>query len=381
MASVHRTNLGTTNVSYDDITTAPTRLFSGQKYTDDYVGYKTIQYRAQHQGGRVYTIEINTNYLEYIDLSKAYITYEFSLKNKGGQVAKHDQIYVVPDIGNAIWDSVSVRINNAEVTDLTMDKVGYQEYIKGLLNLSRAGFYSQCLPRMFLLDGSGFYENETEGFRNYGMHYTVNAEKKYEYEKDANGKLTDEIAGYARGNMTNDDKAKYIMVRHRMCTETDTFQVTTPLPSHLFGIQKALPPNMNIVFTFHPAHPNFYLLSKYKNVNAGLSALEIVNMKLTVGLMELDQRIRLAHEKAFLDRRICMIPFTKLSVRESEFPSGLSRFNWIPFRGICPKVVIAVIMKTLNYRGRLSHSPYVFENCDVQFASLKIGNNLWIALH
>ena len=377
--SLFRPNIGTTQTTVDDLSTPSTQIFAGRRYTKDYEGYKQVSFRAQPEGGGIYSIEVNTNKFEYIDFTHAYMVYTLKLKNGGGQTAKYDQIFVVPDVGNGLWETVQVKISDREVPELTVNKVGYTEYVKGLINTDPNTYYSQQYPRMFIRDEPGLYD-DPEKFKDFGMTYTKDEDtKKYKLVTDRlGGEEVNLPEGYTRGTMTEDDLQLGIWRRHALCTDEEHFQVVTPVPSHLYGAQRDLPPGMSLRFIFHPQNPNFYLLTLDPDVNLPYDltqAVEIVDMKMSLGITEVNPIIRLSHEKTFLANHVAQIPFTQVVMYDKEFPVGSSRLCWTPFRGYCPKQVHVAMVDSDNFRGRLTHSPYIFHHFDARNVALRLGHS------
>lgn len=359
---------GSANKTIRDLTTSKLRLFEAPGYTDDYIDYKQVAYKGVESGGGQWTVGVHTGNDEYLDLSSAYMVYNFKLVNKGGQKALFDQIFVIPDIGNGFWDRVSLKINNKEVPELTNMKNGYTEYIKGLLTYTYGNYLSKQIPRLFILDPINTYDISEPTFKDWVKYkYTIGSDHKYEIKAPA---TTPE--GFTDDRAPDDHKLSF-WLRHHQSTQYDTFQIVTPLPSHLYGINKLLPPSMKLDFTFHPQNHEFYLTTKDATCNLYSKSLQLMNMKLVAGLQYIQPVIRLRHEEKFRQRN-ALIEYQYFEIKECEFAKGTSSMSFKAFSEIVPKQIYMFMVKTDNYNGRLSHSPYIFENFDAEYIMLKVGN-------
>ena len=175
MANFMKGNLGTNQVTLDDVTTPVTQMFNAAKYVNDFKESKIVTFHAQDRGAGTKSITINTNGEEYLDTRNATITYLFQLRNKAGQHCKYDQIFLCCDYGNGIWERITVKINGREIIGLGMTHVGIIEYVKGLINQTHDATNSKMFARQFILDPAGFYSGGN--FIKYNVSYTRNAEK------------------------------------------------------------------------------------------------------------------------------------------------------------------------------------------------------------
>ena len=375
MSSFIRGSLGTTQVTQDDVTTPTTRLFSHLKYVDDFKASKTITYRGLNTGSGIYHFDIETNSEEYLDLSRAFITYNLKLTNPAGQKVNYEQLFVVPDIANAMWQRGTVRIGNSDVIGLTEDYLGYVEYIKGLINYSKRCRGNKLVPRVFLLDDPGFY-NGDEGFKDYGMKYTRSATNGWEWEEYADPNDATKKLKRVKGKTdTRTDKEKRlpIMVRHQITSDFDIFQICTPLPSHLMGVSRSLPTNLRLEFDFYPQNSDFYFLTKDATLPKEGYKLEIQDMLLTVNVQTVNDEILLKHQKAF-ETMSAIIPFQALDVKIGLVSAGMTRIEHKPWSDVCPKQVITALVKQSAFIGNRGESPYNFEHCNAEYMYLKIGN-------
>lgn len=379
MSQFVKGSVGTTQMSHDDVTTTPTRIFQNVTYTNDYAEAKIVTYRAQDRGGGVYAFDITTNAEENLDLSEAFVTYNLKLKNPGGETCKYDEIFVVPDIGNAMWRRGTVKIGEREQLGLLMDHLSYSEYFKAVLNSSKKSLGNKAYSRMLILDPNKFYKEE---FKTYNMGYTRNANtKSFEWEtipeiKDDNGEVVTPKSKKIKGltdDRTENQKKFPIMVRHQLVTDHQTFQICTPLPSHLMGLNRVLPTKMHIEFSFYPQKKDFYFLSKNGTVNVDDYEIEILDMFLTCHILKCHPKIIAAHEQEFQTKRT-VIPFQATDIIVGQAQTGVSGFRFKPWSGICPKQVIVGIVNQTAFDGSKEESPFNFEHLDAEYSYIQIGH-------
>lgn len=361
MAQFVKGNVGTTQITDHDLSDARTDLFKKVQYKDDYVEAKIVTFRALDRGGGEKGFDITTNNQEYLDLSEAFVTYHFRLKNPAGETCKYEEMSFVPDIGNGIWKRGIVRIGERELLGLQMNDVGYTEYFKAMINSSHNTYANKLFPRLFLKDKPQFYTKE---WKKYGLTYTRNAKKSF----DMTGST---ITGFADGR-SEDDKKLPFWIRHQMATDMDTFQVCTPLPSHLMGLSQVLPTNLHVEFVFQPQKKAFYFLSKDENLKADDYEIEIVDMFLTVNILTCSPDIVARHNRRFLTHRTT-IQFQAIDVVVGTANQGVSTFRFQPWSGQCPQQVLIACVDQAAFNGDLKECPYNFENLDAECTYLQIG--------
>lgn len=368
MATQIRGNIGTSKTTIDDLTTPATKLFSKVRYIDDYISYKDVAFHAKEQANGVRHIEINTNPQEYLCFEKGFMRYLFKFTNHADQANTWDENFLIPDIGNGQWNRMAVKIQYQEIPALSVDKLGYLEYLKGLVYFSLDNTYNKAAIRQFIPDSTTTYP-DGEGIKSFWK-YTPDADNKNGFKLVKTGGIT-QPDGW-EDTRTQSDKQLKVYYRHQICGDFTEFEVITDIPGHLGKVDRLFPPGMNMEFTFHPQIPEFFKLKPTaKQTN---SKFEVLEMSMHVGIVQLDPRIQIAHENKFKNNQKCFIPFQSLDIKEKQFSKGLTTFHFPQVsQGLMPNALSVVLIDTRNYNGRYNFSPYYFENCGVTECYLQVG--------
>lgn len=343
---------GGKKITADDIINKATDIFLLPEYDEDIEAYNEVSFTADNltDDNGPYRIVITANNSQYIWLSKCYLKLHLHLQRMNGVAITYEQCFVVPNIGNSLFETIQVDINNIAVEDLTQHQNAYKSYIESVLSYNPACVDSIFAPRLMIPDEPSFYDSDTI-WKNYDFEAGVDKDKRTSEEK--------RYAIWRRQHYLTDG------FRGNMC------EIVTPLSVDIFQTDRLIPPKTSISLSFKRGSANFCNISK----TAINYKIKIIDMKLIVPFITLNPILRLEHEHFFSSGQVASIPFQKVSCHKKQFPTGLSELSFDNcIQGSLPKHVLVAIVKTADMDGIRSTSPFIFQHINVKKTYLRINN-------
>lgn len=257
-----------------------------------------------------------------------------------GPAAQWNELSVVPDIGNSLFESVQISINDEPYSDLTQEHYPYKAYLEKLLKYSHESHTT-------LLASSIAMPDSTLGLN------------KWKDEKSTanNPKVTPEIKQL--------NKNFWLRNAYVMGNTDCKFTVDTELHLDIFQGARYMPPGVKFDIVFHRSSPHFYIMCKEENVANSKYRIKIIDFRLEVNYITLSPE--LSNDVAKM--RDFTIPFGKVIVHKTQFPVGYTTLLFDICRGgggALPRQLLIGMVDTKDFHGQYESSPYVFQHYTIK---------------
>lgn len=151
--------------------------------------------------------------------------------------------------------------------------------------------------------------------------------------------------------------------------------LSTPLHSDLFTINRYMPGGVSLSLTFHPNSPQFYLTSNHTKNEIENYKLVITKASLDITLHEIDPTILIAHEQ-ILRSQDAIFPYIKTEVKRIAISAGLFEFRIDdPFSNVIPAELICGLVRDSASHGDYEENGLYFEPCNLSSISCTVDNN------
>ena len=271
------------------------------------------------------------------------------IETSGGNPAQSwNEVGICPDIGNCLFDSIQVSINDEAYTELTQEHYPYKAYIEKLLKHGAQAQQNHLATALFLPDDSNFLTNEWVAHSSTKEAPAVPDKMKVKnfWKRSA----------YALGN-------------------SGKFSISTPLHLDIFQASRFMPPGLKFTLTFHRTPPKFYIMCKADEDADALVLgtqdyrIKILDFRLEVNYVTLDGPLK----SVFSENRNFMVPFNKVNVHKTQFPVGYTTLNYDVSRGgVMPRQLVIGMVDTKAFQGDFLSSPFVFGHYNIGQIGLKI---------
>lgn len=243
-------------------------------------------------------------------------------------------IGIANNFAHSIWSRVDVSIQSKNFSQ-SDQSYAYMSYLKAML-------YSNSDMKESAMQGALFYPDNASGV------------------DDTNPLMTDN-----RG----------LQIRSTYFTQGQTVELSTPLHSDIFSINRFLPGSIEIGLTFHPNSPRFYLMSQDDKKIVENCKLVIIKSSLDIVLHEIEPAILLAHEQ-ILKSHDAIFPYIRCEIKRIAMAKGLFEFSTDqPFSNFLPSEIVCGILKDSASHGNYKEDGLYFGHCNLASISVTVDNN------
>ena len=238
-------------------------------------------------------------------------------------------ISVVNNIFHSLWSSVSIKINDTEITDPSSGVYPYKAYLENLLSYSPDTKQTKLRAHGYIEDSSGRFD-----------------------------KMDGTNLGY-----TN---------RKKMFSESKWVNFKIPLHNDLMSADKDLPPNVKMMITLQRTPDTFCLMKPYRNTDDYTIVLE--NICLSLVRFQPSHSIENNYTTALKSKIIPTIPMERNLIKSytvQKNTNDLSCYNIIFGRQLPTNVYVFMIDQSA-YNGDINKNPFNFKHNDMSEASLVV---------
>jgi len=342
---------GSVKLNKDLVETQPYQWSTAPKYMQGITKCTPRQFMVQNimdsDGPFTFTIPDIPN--QVIDGQSIKALLMLQLETSTGVLApNYAELSFIPDIGNGLFDSIQISINDESYTELTQEHYPYKSYVEKLLKHSDTAHKRHLASALAMPDGSKFFDS--------WVHYGSEAAKADKVPADKKRGNFWARSAFALGNGSK-------------------FSVVTPLHLDIFQASRYMPPGLKFNLTFHRTPPQFHILSKTADADLVAVAnqeyrIKILDFRLEVNYFTLEGPLR----TQALQNRQFLVPFNKVVVHRTQFPVGYTTLNFDINRGggIMPRQLLIGMVDSKAFQGDFTMSPYIFHHYNVKEVGLKI---------
>ena len=288
---------------------------------------------ARIQRGSPIEFNIETT-LDYIDLSKCYMTFVFKIvKANGGNLADK-KVIPVNNFLHTMIKQMSIKLNNTLVTEQN-DTYAYKAYLKGLLGYPKDGTESYLTRGLWYLDLPPFNATNVA---------------------DVGGAADTNTGAVAREAFVHGSK---------VCQVQGT-------PAHaLFQTDRYLVGDININIRIDINNEAFCFMSE-----AGTELLQITHAECLVRYVKISDSVRLRHIAIMSGAggappQPALYPLERGDVQAYNIAAGQSRFQRNDLSKI-PRRVLMGLVTTAAYAGISNQNPFNFTLSDLKTPKLLV---------
>lgn len=351
MVEVNVSGFGGLKLNKDIVDTQPYHWFTPPKYISGIAKTTERYFNAQSvtdfDGPYQFFIPDIPNHV--IDGSSIKACLQIQLETNDGKVAPpYAEVSFLPDIGNSLFESVQVAINEESYSELNQEHYPYKAYVEKLLKYSDRAHKRFLAPALAMPDSSTFLEKQW-------AYYKSEEAKEDKYPTEKKNTNYHMRANYVLGN---GGKAN----------------IVTPLHLDLFQAARFMPPGLRFHLTFNRSSPEFYILSQAEDADALVIGnqdyrIKILDFKLKVNYLLLDGALKTA---ATQNKRF-IVPYTKTLIHRTQFPVGYTTLHFdIARSGVLPRQLLVGMVDSRAFQGDFKRSPFMFQHYKVSEVGLKI---------
>lgn len=285
---------------------------------------------------------------QVIDGSSLRALIQFQIeKNDGTPAERYAEVSFLPDIGNTLFESVQISINDEAYSELTQEHYPYKAYVEKLLRHSDSAHKRHLAPALAMPDNELFFKE--------WVHYGSEAAKADKVPADKKKNNFWARSAYVLGN---GNKAS----------------ISTPLHLDLFQAARYMPPGLKFNLTFNRAPAPFYILSKTEDADALVVGpqdynIKILDFRLKVNYLALDGTLK----NMISQNRRFLVPFNKVAIHRTQFPVGYTTLHFdIARGGVLPRQLLIGMVETKAFQGDYKLSPFMFKPFEISEIGLKI---------
>lgn len=342
-------------------------LFTLPPYQSRYEKKEEICYSVNvSEESGPYKVTITGNNQQYLQTKNMLMVLNLQLQRSTGERVTYEDVSFLNNIGNSLFDSVQVDINNKPVVELTQEQYAHKAYIETITSYQESADANSMHPRCFIFDEPGTYD-ELDIFKNYGSASQVVAIGTIKESK---------VPELARGSS--------VWERQSYALDKSTFQVVTPLSIDVLQAHRLFPPNTSISLTFKRKHNDFYMLKPIEKDDDDATLddvnqykIKIMDMLIVVPYVTLVPELKLSDDKNFAEGKQALLPWQKVFPFRKQFTAGVTELSFDNvITGELPKHLICMMIDTKAFEGTSDTNPFLFRNNNASKAYLRIDNRI-----
>ncbi len=325
--------VGNNLITENDVISHQADLFRGSAQEVSMVDGTQIIFRRLHDNNDgPYEFNLTPQGMQYLQLSSARLFIEGKIVDDEMKplVAASDGLVALANLpGAAMFSSVEITIDGVPYPELSNRYSNYKGYLETVLT----------------------YSPETANGHLAAAHFYMDTPLKFSDFK----KESENVGFKKRASLT--DRSQII-------------QISCPLPSDFFQIDRFFPPGSKITIKLTKADDRFFICSgdvaekKYK--------FQIDDMYLTVRHINMCQEIIEKHGKDF-DSKYIVLPYNKTAIMTHSIGQGSTALHLANLvQGTLPKSVIIGFVAAANFHGTYKSSPWEFINCNMSEIYLNV---------
>lgn len=304
----------------------PKKVESGEERVE-YIEYRPI---GQINNKSVIEFNVYGSGNRYIDLRRTRLTVEIRIVRSDGTPIKMDEdnVALVNLAHSTIFRQCDVLMQHVNINPDVGINYAYKAYIDTVLNCSEDAKESH-------LSGEFFFKD------------TAHAMKSNDPKDGAN------VGLYTRSLFTN---------------QGQTIQLSGPLHSDVFKINRYLLNGVPINIRLNPALDTFSLVSPDKKNYQ----LQILDAKLKICHVHVNPDVVIMHNHG-LEQSPAIYPFNKSEIKAYSVASGMTSFMASDmFQGRIPTRVVVGLTPEKGYSGSFEHNPFYFPHMNCNYMAFHI---------
>ena len=242
-------------------------------------------------------------------------------------------IGVVNNIAHSLWSRVDISMQSKNLTQ-SDQSYAYMSYLKSLL-------YTNSDMKKSAMQASLFYP-----------------------DRSAEVYDTNPVS-------TNNEGLK---IRSSYFVGGQLVELSTPLHSDLFSVNRFIPGGINMALTLHQNNPQFYLMTKDLKKKVEGCRIIVVRASLDVLLHEIDPSIVIAHSE-ILKTQPAVFPYLRTELKRCSISSGLYEYRLDdPFSNLIPSELVIGLVRDSASHGDFHENGLHFEHCNLSSIDVTVDN-------
>ena len=281
-----------------------------------------------------YVFDIPSDPMKWTDIKSINLHGKMQIKKKDSNgmfvdLPNGEDIGVVNNIFHSLWSSVSIKINDTEITDPSSGVYPYKAYVENLLSYSPD-------TKKTKLRAQGYIEDTSQYFDDF------------------------------------DSKNEAYETRKKWFAESKWNDFKIPLHNDIMSGDRDIPPNVKLMITLQRTQDNFCLMKPSTNTNE--YSIELENIYLTLVRYETSTHIEDYHTSELKNGKIPTIPIQRNLIKSytvQKNTNDLSCYNIIFGRQLPTNVYVFMVDQTA-FNGSPNKNPFNFKYNDMCEASLVV---------
>lgn len=278
---------------------------------------------------------------QVIDGSSLRAVLLLQMETTAGNPAKQwNEVGPIPDIGNTMFDSVQIAINDQAFSELSQEHYPYKAYLEKLLKYDTEAHDTNLAAANARPDNSSALSNWVD------MNSTENEIK-----------VTDEVR--------SKNKNFWMRSAYALMNRDCKFTIDTELHLDIFQGGRYMPPGLKFDIVFHRNRAQFYIMTQ-DTEDTDLTAIDtqsyrikVVDFRLEVNYITLEGPLKTMASQL----RQLTVPFNKIVVHKTQFPTGYTTLHFDICRGgILPRQLLIGMVDTKDFHGQYKTTPFNFRH-------------------
>lgn len=322
--------VGNNLITESDVTSDITELFRHPPQETSLLSGRTLTFRRLNENNEgPYVFNIHPHGMQYLQLSTARLFIEGNIVHSDGTALAVDEkgdVALTNLPGCAIFSSIDISIDGTPYPELSNKFANYKGYLETVLTYSPEAATSHLAAAHFRMDTPKLFN-------------TFEA--------------------------TNEVHVK----RSAFCDTSRMLQISTPLPSDFFQVDRLFPPGTRITLTLNRAEDRFFICS---SKNDKSYKFQIRDMYLNIRHVTLSPEIVQQHQKDVESGKPILLPYNRTTITTFSYAAGTPSIRPILLEGPLPKFLMLGFVKSANFHGSFKTNPFEFVNCDINNLSINV---------
>ena len=342
-------------------------LFSKPKYSQQVQEVKERIFKplldVSNEVNNPIDIEI-TSPNEFLKLNEARLELllEYQVKDVGREETEWKPLEnrydcsVVPLPATSMFREVGVKIGHVDVNNLQQNHYGYKAYLETLLEMTPDLTDTYMRPKLALIDEAGVYDDD-DIWKDFGSYDLADAKKN-------ENNLPELWDSTQNKPDLKEVKTRAVWTRKDYMLKNNPTFISTPLYLDFLNQDRLFPPGTSLTLSFRRQTENFYLLSKSNSTKVH-TRIRIKQMQIVVPMLKLYPALSQKILKSWQSNPANYY-FQHVVPRTFHLSKGDQFWEELDIsKGTMPKSLFITFVKTSNYNGQLTTSPYKFEHLNM----------------
>lgn len=322
--------VGNNLVTETDVMSHASDLFSPSSQEISMLDGRYINFRRLNENNEgPFVFNLNPQGMQYLQLSSARLFIEGKIVDDKGKdllAADNGKMGLTNLPGSAMFSSIDIAIDGVPFPELSNKYSNYKGYLETVLTYSPENARGHLAAAHFFMDTATKFDT---------FDTTVN-----------------------EGHVA----------RAKLVNESAKLQISTPLASDFFQLDRLFPPGVKITVTLTKSDDKFFICSGV----AKSYKFQIEDMYLSIRHINLTPETIAKHQHEIISKSI-VLPYNKTTITTQSFGAGASAMRIVNLvDSTLPKSIIIGFVKATNFHGSFATNPFYFTNCNISSLHLNV---------